>query len=196
MNEKLVGKLAKGLIFVLSAPAGTGKTTLVKMLQKEFSCVASNISYTTRSPRVGEVDGVDYHFITNEEFEKRIKLGDFLEYAKVFDHYYGTSKTSVESLLNQGKHVFLVIDTQGAAQVKKEIQAIFVFLAPPSLEELRARLGKRQTETETSMEKRISWAEGEIKKSKEYDYVIVNEKLEVAYQVLRSILISEEHRAR
>lgn len=196
MEKKHVGSLQKGLVFVLSAPAGTGKTTLIKMLQDEFSYVASNVSYTTRHPRPGEVNGVDYHFISEKEFLAKMAKGDFLEHAKVFDHYYGTTKSSIEKLQEEGKHVFLVIDTQGAMQIKKKIQAIFIFVFPPSMEELRTRLGKRQTETEDSMHKRISWAEEEMKMSKNYDYVIVNEKLETAYQSLRSILIAENHRVR
>lgn len=187
---------SKGLVFVLSAPAGTGKTTLIRMLQKELSNVSTSISCTTRPPRPQERDGVDYHFISKEEFQKKLRADDFLEHAVVFDYDYGTSKKMVEALQAEGKHVFLVIDTQGAMQIKKKISAIFIFLSPPSLRELRSRLEKRQTESQEVIEKRIAWAEHEMEMIPEYDYVITNEELHIAYDVLRSIVFAEEHRVR
>lgn len=196
MVDKLLGNLSKGLIFVLSAPAGTGKTTLVRMLRDEFTCVSESISCTTRSPRAGEILGKDYHFLTTEEFERKIKNGDFLEYAKVFDHYYGTSREFVMGQVEKGKHVILVIDTQGALQLRGKIPAIFVFISPPSLQELRERLFKRKTESLENIEQRLSWAKQELAMAVHYDYHIVNENLHLAYEVLRSILIAEEHRMR
>ena len=182
----------KGLVFVLSAPAGTGKTTLVRMLRDEFPQIVESVSCTTRPPRHGEVSGVDYHFLSEKEFEKRIASGDFLEHAKVFGCHYGTSKSFVMEELKKGKHVFLVIDTQGAKQLKKEkFPAIFVFVSPPSLEELRARLIKRKTESPESLEKRLSWAEKEMQEITNYDYHVVNENLNVAYDTLRSIIVAE-----
>ncbi len=112
--QKLLGSLKEGIVFVVSAPAGTGKTTLVRMLCQEFSCVTESISYTTRKIRQGEVEGRDYHFIGKDEFEKRIHQGDFLEYAQVFGELYGTSRSAVEEMQKSGKHVVLIIDTQGA----------------------------------------------------------------------------------
>lgn len=194
MIDKLLGNVSKGLVFVLSAPAGTGKTTLVRMLRDEFPCVAESISCTTRPPRPGEIPGKDYHFLTIEEFEDKIKKGDFLEYAKVFDNYYGTSKEFVLAQQEKGKHVILVIDTQGAMQLKGKIPAVFVFVSPPSLQELRERLFKRQTESMEHIEQRLSWAKNEMSMAVHYDYHIVNENLHTAYEVLRSILIAEEHR--
>ncbi|HSW86383.1 MAG TPA: guanylate kinase [Rhabdochlamydiaceae bacterium] len=194
MIDKLLGNLSKGLVFVLSAPAGTGKTTLVRMLRDEFPCVAESISCTTRPPRPGEIPGKDYHFLTVEEFEDKIKKEDFLEYAKVFDNYYGTSKEFVLAQQEKGKHVILVIDTQGAMQLKGKIPAVFVFVSPPSLQELRERLFKRQTESMEHIEQRLSWAKNEMSMAVHYDYHIVNENLHTAYEVLRSILIAEEHR--
>lgn len=193
---KVLKGLKQGLIFVISAPAGTGKTTLIRMLTKEFDCVVQSVSYTTREIRRGETEGRDYRFITEEEFEKRIEEKDFLEYARVFGHYYGTSKERVQELLNQGKHVALVIDTQGAAQIKKAIEAIYVFIRPPSLSELKRRLQGRKSETPESIETRLSWAEKEIQASRSYDYVIVNENLKMAYEILRAIFIAEEHKNR
>ncbi len=186
----------KGLVFVISAPAGTGKTTLVRMLIEEFNRVVESISFTTRPPRPNEVPGRDYYFISPEEFEGKIAQGEFLEYAKVFGNYYGTSRKFVESQQEKGKHVILVIDTQGALQLKGKINAVFIFISPPSLEELRFRLHRRKLDTEEAMEHRLSWAEKEMALSSRYDYHIVNDHLKTAYDALRSILIAEEHRNR
>jgi guanylate kinase len=194
MAEKLLGNLPKGLIFVLSAPAGTGKTTLVKMLQEEFDCVTESISCTTRLPRAGEIPNKDYRFLTLKEFEEKKEAGDFLEYAEVFGHYYGTSKDYVLSEQDKGKHVILVIDTQGALKLKGKIPATFIFLKPPSLEELKTRLLKRRTESSKVIEERLAWAKEELERVKHYDYCIINDNLDTAYQVLRSILIAEERR--
>jgi guanylate kinase len=196
MSARILGGLKKGLIFVISAPAGTGKTTLVRMLQKEFSCLVESVSYTTRKPRPGEKEGVDYYFISESEFTQKLQEGDFVEHAKVFGHDYGTSRSFVESQLQQGKHVLLVIDTQGAVQLKNHYDAIFVFISPPSVSELRSRLYGRKTETDQAIEHRLSWAEKEMALAPRYDYHIINEDLHTAYAVLRSILIAEEHRNR
>lgn len=193
---QILGGLKQGLIFVVSAPAGTGKTTLVRMLHEEFPCVVESVSYTTRHPRASEVPDRDYHFIAVREFEQKIEEGEFLEYAKVFGNYYGTSQKAVEAQLKKGKHVVLVIDTQGALQLMGKIAAVFIFLSPPSLEELRSRLTARKSETEESLRHRLSFAEKEMELAKKYDYHIVNENLKTAYEVLRSILIAEEHKNR
>jgi guanylate kinase len=184
MTQKVLGNLSQGLVFVLSAPAGTGKTTLVQMLKKEFSCIDRSVSYTTRLPRGGEVDAEDYFFISKEEFEQRIEGEDFLEYAQVFGSWYGTSKAQIQSKVSSGKHVFLVIDTQGAVALQKMgFKAIYVFVSPPSVEALQDRLDRRKTEDEASRKERLSWAEKEIKLASLYDY-----------QILKSIVIAEEHR--
>lgn len=193
-KQKVLGNLKKGLVFVVSAPAGTGKTTLVRMLCSEFPCVVESVSYTTRSIRAGETPGVDYHFISKEEFQKKIKEGEFLEYAQVFDQFYGTSKNLVESFQAKGKHVILVIDTQGALQLKEKLPAIFLFIRPPSLEELRNRLISRKSDSMESIENRLSWAKKEMEMASHYDYEIINEDLKTAYQIFRSIVIAEEHR--
>lgn len=191
---KVLGERKRGLAFVISAPAGTGKTTLVKMLYKEFDCVVGSISYTTRKPRAGEVNGRDYHFVSREEFEKKISQGDFLEHAVVYNEYYGTSKSYVEKVQASGKHVVLVVDTQGALQLMGRFAATFIFISPPSLESLADRLKKRRSESEESLKERLSWAAEEMELAHRYNYNIVNDDLNVAYTVLKSIFIAEEHR--
>lgn len=191
---KLLGNRKTGLAFVVSAPAGTGKTTLVRMLQDEFPCVVESTSYTTRKPRKGEVEGRDYCFLSEAEFEERIHRGEFLEYAKVFHHYYGTSRLKVEEQLEKGHHVVLVIDTQGALQLMGRYKATYIFVSPPNLDELKQRLKSRKTETEESIATRLSWAEREMQEAHQYDYHIINDNLKIAYDVLRAILIAEEHR--
>lgn len=192
--QRILGNRDEGLVFVISAPAGTGKTTLVEKLTKEFPPVIKSISYTTRLPRPGEVDGEDYFFINTDEFEKMILEGMFLEYVRLFDCYYGTSKQWVIDRQKQGMHIVLVIDTQGAMRLRGGFPAVFIFIKPPSLEELSLRLQKRQTETQEMIEKRLAWAQIELDKALYYDYEIVNDDLKTAYEVLRSIFIAEEHR--
>lgn len=193
----LLGHLPKGLFFVVSAPAGTGKTTLVQMLMKEFPLVIASISYTTRQPREGEVHGQHYHFINESDFKEKISAADFLEYVKLYGYYYGTSRQWVCAQQEQGRHVILVIDTQGALQLQKEdFDAIYIFVSPPSLNVLRERLANRKTETAETLEKRLEWAQKEMEAARYYDYNIINDDLHQAYEVLRSIVIAECHRVR
>ena len=195
MAQKILGNLSQGLIFVLSAPAGTGKTTLVRMLTEEFDCIVESISCTTRPHRHNENHGKDYHFLSKETFEEMIQKGDFLEYAQVFGYYYGTSRHFVLQQQKMGKHVVLVIDTQGAMKLKAQsLPAIFIFISPPSVAELRQRLIKRKTENLETIEERLDWAEHELSMVSHYNYHIVNDNLQNAYAILRSILIAEEHR--
>ncbi len=197
MVAKILGNLSHGLVFIISAPAGTGKTTLVRMLINEFDCIAESVSCTTRKIRPGEIPGRDYFFLTDEEFNAKKSAGDFLECAEVFGHQYGTCREYVMKNQSTGKHVFLVIDTQGAMKLKKQhFPAVYVFLSPPSQEELKQRLHKRQTENPETIEKRLSWAEQEMEMTNHYDYHIVNDNLDNAYTILRSIVIAEEHRVR
>jgi len=191
----LLGNVNKGFAIIVSAPAGTGKTTLVRMLIDEFPDIfTQSISCTTRPPRQGEIDGKDYVFLTESAFQKRVNRSEFLEHAQVFDHRYGTLKETVEQQRSSGKHVILVIDTQGALALKGKLKALFVFVAPPSLEALKQRLEKRQTESEEVINKRLDWAQYEMNQAEHYDYRIVNDDLQTAYQVLKSIVIAEEHR--
>lgn len=191
---KLLGNLKRGLLFIVSAPAGTGKTTLIQKLVEEFPCVVRSVSCTTREPRLGEISDVHYHYLSVEDFERKIKDEEFLEYVQLYGKYYGTLRSEVEEKLNQGKHVVLVIDTQGGLQLKGNVSAIFIFIKPPSLEELRHRLIKRRTESSIAIEERLLWAQKELEESQNYDYLVVNDDLESAYQILKSIFIAEEHR--
>lgn len=194
MALQLLGNKKRGLVFIVSAPAGTGKTTLVERLTSEFPCVIASISCTTREPRLGEVEGQHYHFIGEQEFEEKIQQGEFLEYVRLYGYYYGTSRQWVEERLAAGKHVVLVIDTQGALLLRKVYPAIAIFVRPPSLNELERRLLSRGTEPLKKIVERLKIAELELETVKYYDYEIINDDLEIAYQVLKSIFIAEEHR--
>ena len=195
MTQQCLGNHATGLVFVLSAPAGTGKTTLVRKLCRKFSCVKASVSYTTRDPRIGEIQGRDYFFVSQEEFCRSISLGEFLEHAEVFGRHYGTKKAEIEEDIQKGFHVILVIDTQGALCLQKQgFKAVYIFLAPPTIQALEDRLILRKTESASKRAERLSWAKREMEQSHFYDYLVVNDKIEVAYDVLKSILIAEEHR--
>ncbi len=195
MHEQLVGALKKGIIFVISAPAGTGKTTLAQMLVDEFPSVTRSVSCTTRPRRANEIDGVDYHFLSKEAFAKKVEAREFLEHAEVFGNHYGTLKTHVEKKVNQGNHVLLIIDTQGALELqKRKYPAVYLFIQPPSMGELRVRLFNRKTEEKHHIEERLKQAEDELQCAMKYDYLITNDNLHRAFEILRSILISEEHK--
>ena len=196
MSGKVLGNLAKGLLFVVSAPAGTGKTTLVRMLMDEFDSVQESVSFTTRAARPGEEEGVHYHFVDDAEFELRRACGEFIESVRLFGNSYGTSLKHIQSVQEQGKHVVLVIDTEGAMQLKDKLVATFIFISPPSTEALRERLLERKTESDEVVDIRLARALEEMSFRSRYDYHIVNENLLVAYDALRSVLIAEEHHAR
>jgi guanylate kinase len=159
------------------------------MLTQEIPNVVRSISCTTRAPRAGEQNGRDYHFLTRQEFEAKIAKGDFLEYAQVYGDYYGTSREFVEKQLEEGKLVVLVIDTQGAMKLKGKIPATYIFISPPSFEILKERLIRRKTETPQLIEERLKWAKHEMEMVKHYDYCIVNDDLEVAYNTLKKIVL-------
>ncbi|SMO60973.1 guanylate kinase [Balnearium lithotrophicum] len=183
----------KGLLVVISAPSGTGKTTLTHMLLKEFPNMEFSVSYTTRPPRPGEVNGKDYYFVDRETFERMVEEGDFLEWAEVYGNLYGTSKSQVLKALNEGKDIILDIDTQGALQVKKNFpEAVLIFVLPPSLSELERRLRRRGTDDEETIERRLKVAREEIKRAPLYDYIVVNDVLEVAFENLKSIIRAEK----
>jgi len=178
----------KGRLFVISGPSGAGKGTICRMLLKEVDAALS-ISFTTREPRQGEVDGVSYRFISTAEFEKMIEDGGFLEYAKVYENYYGTPKSQVLEKLNEGVDVILEIDVQGAAQIRKmHPEGIFIYILPPSMAELMGRIKKRGTETEEAMKLRMSKAVSEISRIVDYDYYVINKDIAETVENAKSII--------
>ena len=178
----MINEMKKGAILILSGPSGCGKSTLLKEVYKDIDDYYFSISTTTRAPRVGETNGVDYFFVTKEEFEVDIENGDFLEYAKVHDNYYGTSLKPINSALNEGKLVIFDIDVQGHEIVRSKLDDIVtsVFITTPSLEVLETRLNSRNTDSLDIIEKRIKNAKGEVEYFQNYDYLIINDELEVA----------------
>lgn len=190
--------MSKGTLFIVSAPSGAGKSSLIDALLKRFNLddkLRLSVSHTTRAQRPGEIDHVSYHFITNEEFEKLIERNAFYEYAHVFDHYYGTSREIVEQWLNEGKDVLLDIDWQGARQIRLQTpDAKGIFIVPPSLEELNRRLVTRATDAPEVIEKRMSKAISEISHYNEYDYVIVNDDFDESLLNMRSIILSNRQK--
>lgn len=184
--------MSKGTLFIVSGPSGCGKGTVLAEILKQDN-VYYSVSATTRTPRPGEVNGVNYHFLSKDEFEKLIENGGMLEYANYCGNYYGTPKKPVEDMLAEGKNVILEIEVQGALKVMEKCpEAVSVFILPPSLKELRRRLHKRGTETEEVIEKRIGEAAGEIRKAVNYDYVMINGELEIAVSDLLSIINSQK----
>ncbi len=179
----------KGAILILSGPSGCGKSTLLKEVYKEIDDFYFSISTTTRDPREGEQNGVDYYFVSKEEFEKDIEDDGFLEYAKVHDNYYGTSLKPIMDALNDGKLVIFDIDVQGHEIVRQKLDSIVtsVFITTPNLKELENRLTSRATDSKDIIEKRIKNAKTEVEYFDTYDYLIINDNLEVAAKQLVSI---------
>lgn len=185
----------KGVLLVVSGPSGAGKGTICKALLERNPNIQISVSATTRSPRAGEVPGVNYHFLTKEIFEERIAAEGFLEHARVYDNYYGTPKDNVMAVLENGDDILLEIDIQGAMQVRDRMpDGIYVFILPPSMSELKNRIIKRGSETEESLNKRFNSAYQEIDFIKKYDYYIINDNLENAVYTLESIIHAEKHR--
>ena len=185
----------KGLLIVVSGPSGAGKDTICQKLIKENSNIWMSVSMTTRKPRTLEKDGVDYFFVSSEEFENKINDNTFLEYASYNDNYYGTPKDKVEEKLNEGKDVILVIDINGAINIKKIIpSALFIFIMPPDMETLKNRLIGRKTESKDKVVQRFITAYNEVNNYKKYNYVVVNDKVEDAVNKVKSIIQSEKCR--
>ena len=186
----------KGLLLVISGPAGVGKGTINLSLISRNSDIRISVSATTRQPRPGEIDGVHYFFKTEEEFQKMIESGAFLEYMRVFNtHYYGTPKSFVEQELAEGRSVILEIDVQGAMRVKAAYpDAVLIFIAPPSMSELKSRLIHRGTESSEAIDRRFETAYQEMKYIDRYDYVVVNDILDLAIARTEDIIVAERCR--
>lgn len=188
----------RGVMFVVSSPSGAGKTTLTRRLLDEDTSVEMSVSATTRPMRPGEEEGVHYYFKSHAEFESMIEAGEFLEWARVFENYYGSPRGVVEERLNRGRDVIFDVDWQGARSMKEVLpgDVVSVFILPPSIAELKTRLEGRPEATPESVSARLAGAAKDIKRWGEYDYVIVNDDLETAYKELCAILITERLRRR
>ncbi|MDJ0834801.1 MAG: guanylate kinase [Gammaproteobacteria bacterium] len=179
----------RSCLFTISAPSGAGKTSLVKALLEKTSDVAVSVSHATRARRPGEVDGRDYHFVSIEQFEQMVSEDAFLEHARVFDNYYGTSQQAVEDLLEQGKHVILEIDWQGARQVKAKLpDTVAIFILPPSRETLRQRLTDRATDDQSIIERRMADADREMSHYSDAEFLVINDDFDQALQDLECII--------
>jgi guanylate kinase len=188
--------MANGAILVLSGPSGAGKSTIIEAASSEIGEYYFSISTTTRAPRSGEMHGREYYFVSKEEFEQGIKKGEFLEYAKVHDNYYGTSLKPVKEALNSGKLVIFDIDVQGHRLVRDALGDLVVsaFITPPTLNELKKRLSSRATDSSEIIAKRLQNAKDEIKALSEYDYIIINDKIEDAKEAFVAIANSARYK--
>ena len=187
----------RGLLFIVSAPSGTGKTTLAERLSQRIPGLRLSRSYTSRTSRAGEHDGVDYNFITRDRFEDMVREGAFLEWADVFGNYYGTCANDTERYLAAGEDVVLVIDVQGARQVRSRgIETVGIFVLPPSAAILERRLRGRSKDSETEIRRRLEVACREVSEYATYEYVVVNDELETAVDRLRAIVLAERARVR
>lgn len=186
MNKKL------GNLFILSAPSGAGKSSLLKALTNNHSDMQVSVSHTTRSVRPGEENAVHYHFVTVDEFQQHIEQGHFLEWAEVFGNFYGTSKIAIEQMLNDGIDVFLDIDWQGAQQIRELFpEVITIFIAPPSRSELESRLLKRGQDDKSVIDQRMAQAIAEISHYPEFDYLLVNDNFEQCLNDLTTLVLSQ-----
>jgi len=184
-----------GTLYIVSAPSGAGKTSLVKALLERMDGIRVSVSHTTRPPRPGEQDGVDYHFVDKAGFQRLVEAGDFLEHAQVFDNFYGTSRSAVQAQLDAGDDVILEIDWQGARQVRRQFpDAVGVFILPPSLEALRERLTGRGQDPDEVIERRMRDAVSEMAHYDEYDYLVFNDDFEVALADLQALFRADRLR--
>jgi guanylate kinase len=179
----------------MSAPSGAGKTTLGRLLLERENGLQHSISYTTRTMRSGEQDGVDYHFVTRDIFQHMIDKEEFVEWARVHDNYYGTSLADIEELCTHGRDVLLDIDVQGAEQLRaRGLDAVFIFIVPPDMETLHQRLQQRDSDTPEVIAKRVENAQQELAQAARYDYVVINDKLDYAVRTLHAIIEAEHSR--
>jgi guanylate kinase len=182
-------------VFIISAPSGSGKSTLVNRVREIVPGLKFSISYTTRAPRGGEKNGREYFFVSRTEFEKMIRQDDFLEYADVFGHYYGTGRSFLSLAQQEGKDLLLDIDVQGAEQIKRKIpEAVRIFVMPPNRQELEKRLRTRSLDAEAVIQRRLVTASREIENYQKYDYILVNDRLEESVDALKSILLAERRK--
>lgn len=183
--------MSTGTLYIISAPSGAGKTSLLRDLVSISKEVVVSVSHTTRAMREGEVDGVHYHFINTDTFQEMVGNGEFLEHAQVFGNYYGTSQSHIQALLTSGIDVILEIDWQGADQVRKQMpDNVSIFILPPSKKELRSRLSNRGTDSEEIIDRRMREAENEMSHYGEFDYLVVNDDFNMALEEIAAILIS------
>lgn len=187
----------RGLLFIVSAPSGAGKTTLVERLVEETPHLRMSRSYTSRPAREGECDGLDYHFITRERFEGMIAAGEFLEWADVFGNLYGTSAIDTERILESGSDVVLVIDVQGARQVRERgMETVAIFVMPPSAEILERRLRGRSKDSEEQILRRLKVARQEVAAFAQYEYVVINDDVRPSVERLKAIVLAERAKLR
>jgi guanylate kinase len=181
---------------VVSSPSGAGKTTLCNRLRAEFPSIGFSVSYTTRKPRPGETDGVEYHFVSGERFQEMAADDEFAEYAMVHGNMYGTAAKQVSTALTEGRDILFDIDFQGGRQLRRSFadEVVLVFILPPSLRELERRLRRRATDTDEVIAQRLKVARSELAHYDEYDYLIVNDELERAYDGLRAVYVAALHR--
>lgn len=185
----------KGILIVISGPSGAGKGTICKALLEKNNDLFLSVSATTREPRKGEVHGVNYYFMNKEDFKKKVEENDFLEWAEVYGNYYGTPKSNVNEMLNAGKNVILEIDIQGALKVKENCEdGVFIFILPPSMEELKNRIINRGSETPESLMRRFTSAYQEINYISKYNYGVINDTVEKAVEKIENILSAEKCR--
>ena len=184
-----MGHDVKNIMLILSSPSGAGKTTITKKIQQKYQSFKISVSHTTRKPRSNEVDGVDYIFISNDEFKKNIDNGEFYEHAKIFDNYYGTHKKTVDNLIKKNDIIF-DIDWQGTKQLSKfkNLKLVKIYIIPPDKEELKKRLVKRNLDTPEEVEKRFKAFDEDVLHWKDYDYVIINENLDNCYKQIEKII--------
>ena len=189
-----MSEVRKGMLLVISGPSGTGKGTLIERLMKEDPTLVFSVSATTRAPRPGEIDGVHYHFVTNERYDELVAENAFVEYANIHGNRYGTLRSEVYERLERGENVVLDIDVQGALNViASEKEKVSIFILPPSMQELRSRLTGRGTETEEAVERRLHNAVWEISQKDKYQYKVINDDLESCLRTLQAIIEAEKH---